>query len=601
MLTPLMASGLLNIAIFFSTKIIAFTFGAMTAKFIISVLSATAFLCSTNGNTQPASPQNYPQGYFRNPLGIPIQLVANFGALRTNHYHMGLDIRTQQRENLPIYAAAEGFISRIKIERFGFGRAIYITHPNGFTTLYAHLNNFYPALNAYLKTSQYAAKSWEQDLYFSPGQFKVTKGQFIAYSGNTGGSAGPHLHFEIRETYSEENVNPLLFGFEITDNIAPVINQLYLYDRSASSYETRPRLVPIRKTGANYAATSNVVTIPSAKLDIGINALDKVNGSPFAVGVFSVALYLDGKLQNGFSIDDFSYPQSRYINGSTDYSNRARGGSWIQYIHPLPANNISIFTVSNSKSYVELTDTDVHKILLVLKDAAGNSTSVNFNIQYNGQPAKVKAYTNATVIVPNQPNVVKTTNLEAYFSDKAFYDTVYFTTAEKLPAAKNAVSPLFSLHNYTVPVHDSFTVSIKPSLPVAAAQLQKIAVQLTNNKSKEATKGTLNNGWYDAKFRDLGDFQLLIDETPPVITPIGFADGGNVKGKPSLTILVTDNLTQLTSFSAELDGNWLMFKRKKDYFIYDFDDFFAPGTHYLVITATDALGNRAEKRYTLTR
>ncbi len=143
---------------------------------------------------------NYPQGYFRDPLNIPIQLAANFGELRTDHFHMGLDIRTQSKENLPVYAAADGYVSRIKIEKYGYGRAIYINHPNGYTTLYAHLNSFYPQLEQYLKNKQYKDEKWEQDFELPANMFPVIKGQFIASSGNTGGSAGPHLHFEIRDT-----------------------------------------------------------------------------------------------------------------------------------------------------------------------------------------------------------------------------------------------------------------------------------------------------------------------------------------------------------------------------------------------------------------
>src|SRR4051812_23950804 len=189
---------------------------------------------------------SFPKGYFRNPLDIPIQLAANFGELRPNHFHMGLDIRTQQRENLRVYAAAEGYVSRVKIERFGFGHAIYITHPNGYTTLYAHLNDLYEPLNNYLREKQYAEQRWEQDFELRPDQFPVVKGQFVAYSGNTGGSAGPHLHFEIRDTKTEKNLNPWLFDFGLTDHIKPSIFRLYYYDRRYSTYQSGPVSVPVK-------------------------------------------------------------------------------------------------------------------------------------------------------------------------------------------------------------------------------------------------------------------------------------------------------------------------------------------------------------------
>src|SRR5436190_13087284 len=203
--------------------------------------------------------QEYPQNYFRNPLNIPMQLVANFGELRANHWHMGLDIRTQQKVNLPVYAAAEGYIARIKIEPGGFGRAIYINHPNGYTTLYAHLNNFFPALEQYITEQQYNLKSWAVFLDIPPTLFPVKKGDFIAYSGSTGGSQGPHVHFEIRDTKTDKVLNPLLFGFALKDKIPPVILRLAVYDRSMSTYSQAPKLFGLKYVNGNYVPTSPLI------------------------------------------------------------------------------------------------------------------------------------------------------------------------------------------------------------------------------------------------------------------------------------------------------------------------------------------------------
>src|ERR1043165_64897 len=147
--------------------------------------------------------QKYPQNYFRNPLNIPILLAGNFGECRAGHFHSGLDIKTNGKENLPVHAAADGYISRIKMDKGGFGHALYITHPNGYTTLYAHLNNFVPKIQQYLRRQQYAKEKWDIDIQLTPEQFPVAKGQQIAYSGNTGSSTAPHLHFEIRDSKTE--------------------------------------------------------------------------------------------------------------------------------------------------------------------------------------------------------------------------------------------------------------------------------------------------------------------------------------------------------------------------------------------------------------
>lgn len=204
-------------------------------------------LVFSNSTLFAQSVSNYPKYYFRNPLGIPMELTANMGELRSNHWHMGLDLRTQQKENLPVYAAAAGYISKVRIEPFGYGRSIFINHPNGLTTVYGHLNDFFPALEKYVTEQQYKNQVWAIELDFSKTQFPVFKSQLIAYSGNTGSSQGPHLHFEIRDTKTSRCLNPLLFGFPVKDDVPPEIIRLGLYNRSISLYRQSPQIFSLKK------------------------------------------------------------------------------------------------------------------------------------------------------------------------------------------------------------------------------------------------------------------------------------------------------------------------------------------------------------------
>jgi hypothetical protein len=219
-------------------------------KQVVKILLTGCWVLIISNNS--FSQHKYPQGYFRNPVGIPMQLSANFGELRPNHWHMGLDIRTMAKENMPIYAAAEGYIAHIGIRGSSFGRFIVINHPNGLSTLYAHLNDFYPALERYVRSQQAAQESWAVELDFTPTQFPVHKGTFIAYSGNTGGSQGPHLHFEIFDTKTTKRFNPLLFGFSLVDEIPPVIYRLAIYDRSKSVFEQTPKIFTLKNTDRGY-------------------------------------------------------------------------------------------------------------------------------------------------------------------------------------------------------------------------------------------------------------------------------------------------------------------------------------------------------------
>jgi murein DD-endopeptidase MepM/ murein hydrolase activator NlpD len=548
----------------------------------------------------PAKPQ-YPKGYFRNPLDIPIRLAANFGELRPNHYHMGLDIRTNQRENLNVYAAAEGYISKIKIERFGFGRAIYITHPNGYTTLYAHLNEFYTVLNNYLKEKQYRDQKWEQEIDLEPNRFHVTKGQFIAFSGNTGGSAGPHLHFEIRDTKTGNNINPWLFDFGLTDNIKPTIFRLYSYDRRYSTYQISPVSIPILGVDGNYSSASSIVTLRSPEVSFGISAGDKINPASNYYGIYEADILVDRSLRSVFKLNDFSYSDTRYLNAGIDYKTRVLGGSFIQHLSRLPGNYSLIFS-QDSDGKIVLTDTLIHEAEIAVKDVAGNTSVLKFKFRWD-KSATEKWMLNANSISmpPEKKYVFKTDDIEAIFSQQAFYDTVPFIYKSSLSNDSKVVSQIHYLHNYTVPVHDSFTVRIKPSASLAREDKERVVMQLVSNRKTEVVKGDWVSDWMEAKFRDLGIVKLLVDNIAPKIAATDFINGGSVRIKKSISLLVTDNLGEIKSFKALLDGNWLLFSRKKNFFIHTFDERTSPGRHELVVTAEDLAGNMTQKTFSITR
>lgn len=542
----------------------------------------------------------YPTGYFRNPLDIPIQLAANFGELRPNHFHMGFDIRTQQRENLAVHAAADGYISKIKIEQFGFGRAIYINHPNGYTTLYAHLNDFFGPLNNFVKQKQYSDHRWEQEIDLQPDQFPVTKGQFIAFSGNTGGSAGPHLHFEIRDTKTGNNLNPWLFNLGISDNIKPSVFRLYYYDRRYSTYQTTP--VAISITGANGNYSSNgVVALHSSYVSFGIAAGDKITPVSNYYGIYEAALSVDNILQSAFQLNNFSYDDTRYVNASIDYKTRLSGGGFIQHLSRLPGNYSLIYS-QDKDGTIFLSDTNVHTAEIVVKDVAGNTSTVKFKFIWKPDITKEVATADNTIqMAPEKENVLKTDDLEATFSNRAFYDTVPFVYKSIPSNDAKVVSAIHYLHNYTVPVHDSFTVRVKPSIALTETEKNKVVMQLLSNHKTEAVKGKWAGDWMEAKFRDLGIIKLVVDTVPPRITATGWTNGSIVKNKKAITFAVTDNMGEIKSFEALLDGEWLLFSRKNNSFIHTFDERTAPGKHELVVSVEDEAGNITVKNFTFSR
>lgn len=544
----------------------------------------------------------YPQNYFRSPLDIPLDLSANFGDLRSNHFHMGLDIRTKGRENLNVYATADGYVSRVKIEKWGYGKAIYITHANGYTTVYAHLNSFYKSLEDYIKAKQYSDEQWEQDVYFSASQFPVTKGQFIALSGNTGGSAGPHLHYEIRDAKTENNINPELFGYHIPDNIKPSLYGLFWYDRRYSTYVSGPKTIATKASGSDFTSLQNVVQVGSPLISLAVKTLDRRTGSSFKFGIYQAELWMDDSLLNAFQLNDFSYPDSRYINACTDYSVYVKTNSFIQHLSVLPGNLIKVFSDAGGIGVITLNDNTVHKIDIVLKDVHDNKTTINFLLQYNGALQQNPSYTsNAKLLMPGRVDSVIGKNVKAFFSDISFYDVVPFQLSENTSLSSNAVSPMAGLHNYTVPVQDSFTVQLKTTKFLSASLKDRVVMQLISNKHKEVTKGIWSGDWMAAKFNRLGFVQLLLDTTPPVIKPVGWTNGTKFTTQKTLRLHCTDELDEIESFSATLDGQWLLFAKKNDDFIYTVDQYFTSGPHTLSVTVTDKAGNIAKQSFEISK
>ncbi|MFT3932700.1 MAG: peptidoglycan DD-metalloendopeptidase family protein [Chitinophagaceae bacterium] len=546
-------------------------------------------------------PAQYPQGYFRTPLDIPISLAGNFGELRPNHYHMGFDLKTDHRENLPVHAAADGYIAKIKIEPAGFGRAIYINHPNGFTTVYGHLNAFMPALDQWLKEQQYKQESWRVFLDLPPTLFPVKKGDFIAFSGNTGGSQGPHVHFEIRKTEDDVNRNPMLFGLPLADNTKPTISRLAVYDRRLSLYEQSPRLIPIKKSAAGYNSVAAIVTVGSPKISFAISASDTHSGSTNPNGIFEADIYDNDQAVVGFQMDKISYNNTRNLNAHIDYKTKANGGPYLQQLFELPGYQNSVYKKVKSDGVIDISDGAVHDIKIVVKDGYDNTVVLTTKVQYNGTATAI-AQAAGKMFYPQMLDGNETTDCEFYIGERCLYDSVHIAYRRTSAASAAVVSAVHSIGAAYIPLQESMTVRIKPVTMLDAAQRDRTVMQRFVGTKQDVQKVEWQKGWAAAQFRDFGNFQLVVDETPPVIVPIGFADGANLTKAARIVFTVKDNLDEFKNFRAELDGKWLRFTNDKGRsFIYIFDEQCAPGNHSLKVSVEDEAGNAATKTFTFTR
>jgi hypothetical protein len=584
--------------LFFAKPVTPISFARMITKKYYLIICLLLLSLNPGILAQSIFPvPNYPQGYFRNPLGISMDLSGNFGELRPNHYHMGLDLKTQKRQNLPVYAAADGYIARIKIEPFGFGRAIYINHPNGYSTLYAHLNDFFPALDEYVKQQQYKQESWKVLLELPPNLFPIKKGEFLAYSGNTGGSQAPHLHWELRRTAGETNLNPLLFGMPLADYTNPTITRLAVYDRTKSIYEQSPRYITITKTASGYTTTPATIVVNTPKVSFAIGTSDTHSGSTNPNGVCEAVVYDNGAAVAGFLMDNISYNSTRGLNAHIDYKTKASGGPYLQQIFELPGYINSIYKHGSSDGVVNIGDGNVHAIKIMVKDANGNTTVLNSNIQYAGQP--FTEATNGKQFYPLMLDGFETERCEFYIGERCLYDSVHIGY-RALPNTPMSVSETHVIGATYIPLHEGMLVRIKPTRALTKQEMDRVVMQrfVFNKKDNDVLKVEWQNGWAGARFREFGNFQLLIDTTPPVITPIGIKEGANLASAARIIFRVSDNLESFYGFRAELDGKWLCFSNDKGRsFVYKIDDKCTAGPHQLKVSVKDEAGNTTEQVY----
>jgi len=536
----------------------------------------------------------YPQNYFRNPLSIPISLAGNFGECRPGHFHSGIDIKTQGKENLPVYAAAEGYISRIKTEPGGFGHALYVTHPNGYTTLYAHLNNFIGPVQQYLRKKQYEDENWKVDIELPPSQFPVKKGEQIAWSGNTGGSTAPHLHFEIRSTATEHPLNPELFGLPITDNIAPAPTAIAVYDLNHSIYFQQPRQYKLHKKGAAYVPMRDTLETDNIAAGLGIQVNDQMNGSQNQLAFYTATVYMDDAWQATISLDDIGYDETRYVNAYADYSTHKTTGQWIQCLFKLPGNHLDqIYKLNDMRGGLNLRDSAVHKVRIDILDDKNNKSQLAFYLRYNGAAQKD---TLCNIFHAGDVNNFEHPNVKFKLGEKVLYDHFCFKFSSMQYGF--GYSDKYTIGSSNIPAHEPYDLYIKPRKPIPFDLRNKVALVYNDGKSETGMAASdAGEGWYKASVRAFGTWYLAADTEAPVITPKQ-KNGGNFAQAKRLSFTIKDEITSVKNYKAELDGKWVCLEQHGDNFFYEFDEHCSKGQHQMTITASDANDNQQTLQFT---
>lgn len=562
------------------------------------ILLALGITC--RGYCQQFPELHYPQHYFQNPLPIPMVLAGGFGELRPGHFHSGLDIKTNGHIGMPVHAAQEGYISRVSVSSTGFGNAIYITHPNGYTTLYGHLSRFNPSLAAYVEREEYARKTWAIDISLPPGKFPVQKGQFIAWSGDTGNSGGPHVHFEIRNTQTQDPLNEFLFGLPIKDHTPPRMFRLAVYNRGISIYDQVPLTLALRKSGQHhYALATPLLKVHADSVGFGVQALDFQDNTSNNFGIYEELVYLDGVLQNGFRLNDIGYNVTRYVDAHEDYKTFKDKGIKYELLFSLPGNHLPIYYTFHGNGTINLTDGKRHTILIVAKDPYGNASRLTFQIQRQGPGWNYPNNACPLRLIPNVRNIVDRKQVSFYLEPDAVYDTVCLAYTIMDKESPNRFSDQVLIGNPDIPLYGAFDLhmSLNKALPNNWVDRAVIVRDDPKGVFRQAVPASVSGNWASGSFAAFGLFSVQLDTVPPVLSPVGFKEGEVLKLGHQIVFRTKDAMSGVAAFNAYLDGNWLMFSRVHDTYHYTCDEHCPPGNHILKIIVTDEVGNSTIRFY----
>lgn len=536
------------------------------------------------------SQNNIPNNYFDNPIDIPLILSGNFGELRSDHFHSGLDIKTQQREGIPVYAPADGYVKRIKISHYGYGKALYILHPNGYTTVYAHLQKYSGAIQEYVKKTQYEKETFTLELFPDEDQLLVKKGELIAFTGNSGSSGGPHLHFEIRDA-SSRPMNPMLFGINISDTKKPIVNSVFVYPISEDSqinksqYPVKLRLI-LQKNGSYK--TENIFAY--GKIGFGVSTDDQQNGASNKNGVYNIKTIYNGEEKFNVLFEKFSFAETRYLNRYIDYTYFKTNRIRIQKLFRQNNNPLSIINGNSSDGYITIEEGFTSVFTIEITDYKKNKTLITIPIKGKKQDI-INPFVDkkpGDYIYADQATSITKGKFSVYIPANSLYENTYLNI--------EVIGDTLKVHEDIIPVHKNITITVDVS-NYNESDLDKLYLGRINYKGEPYYNTTYRKGTkLSTKTRTLGSYVLVIDTTAPTIKPVNFSDKKWLTKNNTLKVKIEDDLSGISSYRATINGNFILmeYNYKKDVLTYDFDDnIILDSENNLKVIVVDNVGNNA--------
>lgn len=563
----------------------------MKSKYILLIFLYCILFLDLNAQKN----SKYPQDYFHSPIEGRIYLSGTFGELRSNHFHGGIDIKTGGVEGKNIHAAADGWVSRIKISPWGYGNAVYIDHPNGYTTVYGHLKKLKGDAAKYVEQQQYKRQSFAVDLYMKVGQFPVKKGDIIALSGNTGGSGGPHLHFEIRETANQEIINPLLFGFKVKDFITPTIRSIRIYpaeEQTTIEGKQKAQTFTLKGWGSDYLLKGKDTLEIAGDFYLGINTIDKQNDTQNKNGVYEIDIFVDSNLVYSHNVERLNFASTRYINTLIDFETYKKKQRRYQRTYQSPNNKLPIYNKVANKGIFSFHDDQYHQIQYVVKDVNDNKAILNFTV-FSKSLENSQTLSTGNLYYPMSENNYEDENIKIHFPSRCLYDTLSFSSSIE-ESNKSITGKKYHIGKVGTGLQKHIQVKFK-KVKVEENLKSKIYIGEYYKKSISAYSCKWENG-NDLTFktRDFGQYLVLVDTIAPTIKTRTKLE--NKKALKSLSFTISDKGSGISDYDAWLNGSWILmqYDPKKSRLICKFNKKLMEKNTFKIIIKDD-VGNSSEK------
>ncbi|WP_405351488.1 M23 family metallopeptidase [Nonlabens sp. Asnod3-H03] len=550
--------------------------------FFFSLLVVSNFGASQNQ-------KNIPEGYFKNPLDIELKLSGTFGELRSNHFHSGLDIKTNQRTGLKVYATASGYVSRIKIERYGYGKAIYITHPNGYTSVYAHLDKLSPRIEEYLKKRQYDNETYEIQLFPTDLELRVDQGEVVAFSGNSGGSGGPHLHFEIRDSAARP-INPMMMGINVPDTKKPLVKQVMAYplDENATingkNEPTLLRLIPLKTGGFKTEKLNAYGTI-----GIGVNTSDRQNGGNNQNGVYQIKTSFNGTPNFEICFDTYAFSETRYLNQMIDYEFFKEKKSRISKLFIPPGSPLSLYGNSINDGKLSLYEPGSNSSYHIeIKDYQNNTSKIVVDIINDEPPTELLAPDNDGLEYVSHSTTFnsKMGKFNLTIPKGALYEDQLLEIKENLDT--------ITIHRDVVPLHKNFILEYDISSKAGDNLDQYYIARITSWGAAYHVNTKRNGNKLTAYSKIMGTYAITKDDKKPTIKPINFKNKQWISKNKTLKLSIADKDSGIDGYRATVNGKFILmeYDYKTGIIKHDFsDNVVTDSENHLKVIVTDNAGN----------